>query len=45
MEMGVPGTKEYYDKWSVQFPGRKGSETCETISCYVKSRFKRLFAA
>jgi hypothetical protein len=24
MEMGVAGTKEYYNKWSVQFPGRKG---------------------
>lgn len=25
-EQGVPGTKVYYDKWSVQFPGRKGKK-------------------
>ncbi len=26
MEMGVPGNKEFYDKWSVQFLGRKGGQ-------------------
>ncbi len=28
----VPGTKAYYDKWSIQFPGRGGKKEPETTT-------------